>query len=175
MIAAEILAGRQGARLFHGGAGREIEEVESVRTRGGKYTSAEFGVDKFLNRGIGDRFTRVVRGESGGAYALAVTNGFARDAVFSKLVDEGARKDEIEERVDLAGKNVVRRFLPGLAPENSEDIDARQERAIAVGEMRGGCGCIAGEGVHGNDAEGMLVLGFGSGGAVVFFGRHEWT
>ena len=88
VIAAEILAGRQGARLFHPSAGREIEEVESVRAGGGKNTGAELGMDKFLNRGIGDRFTRVVRGERGGADALAVTNGFAGDAVFGELVDE---------------------------------------------------------------------------------------
>jgi hypothetical protein len=89
-----------------------------------------------------------------------MTDGLPGDAVFGELVDEGTRKDKVEEGVDLAGERGVGGTVPCRAPEDREDLDAGEEGAVAIGELRGGSGDVANVGVEGNDTDGVLDFGF---------------
>jgi hypothetical protein len=159
VIATEILA-RSGGALFHRGAWREVEEVKGVGIGGGEGAGGDFGLEEFLNCGIGDGLARLGRSQGCGADALAMSDGLPGDAVFGELVDEGTGEDKIEEGVDLAGERGVGRILPRCTPEDREDLDAGEQGAVAIGESRGGSGDVANVGVEGNDTEGVLDFGF---------------
>ena len=59
----------------------------------------------------------------------------AGHAVFGELRDQRARQNEIEELVDLPNLWVLR-LLPRRAPEDGENLDGGQQRAIAVVKIR---------------------------------------
>lgn len=137
MIATEILAG-SGDALFYVGAWREVEEVKGVEIGGGEGAGRDLALEEFLNRGIGDGLAGVGRSQGRCAGALAMTDGLSGDAVVGELVDEGTRKDKVEEGIDLAAERGVGGILPRCAPEDREDVGAGEEGAVAIGESRGG-------------------------------------
>ena len=73
-----------------------------------------------------------------GSAVRPVANRVCGDAVFRQLVDELARNDEIEERVEVTRKRRERIVPPCGAGVNGYGVDARQQRAAAVGHV---CGC----------------------------------
>ena len=141
VVAAEILAAGR-ATKFHLGAGRKKNEVERIGAGGRNRAVCELGFEQGLNGGILHGFARLGRGENFSADAFAVANGFSRDTVFGKLVEKLAGEDEIEEGVHLLAELRVGGVLPGRAPEEGEDFDVGEERAVAIGEVRRRCGGI---------------------------------
>jgi hypothetical protein len=164
VIAAEILTGGGAVAHGDGGAGREIEEIKSVGGGGGKDASIDLRLKHLLDGGVVDGVAGLGRSEIKGTDARAVANGLAGDAVLSELVDEGTGEDEIEEGDELLGKRSVSSGLPGVAPEDAEDLDVGEQRAIAVSELRGGSRRVADVRVERHNADGMLGFGFGGGG-----------
>jgi hypothetical protein len=163
VIAAEILAGG-GTALADRCAGREIQEIESVGGGSGKDAGVDLGLEHLLDGGVVDGIARFGRAEVEGADTLAMANGFARDAVFGELIDEGAGENEIEKGDELLREGNVGGGLPGGAPEDTEDFDTDKKRSIAIGEIRSGSGSVADMRVERNDADGVLRLDGGSGG-----------
>ena len=169
VIAAEILAGGGAVAHGHGGAGRKIEEIKSVGGGGGKDASIDLRLKHLLDGGVVDGVAGLGRSEIKGTDARAVANGLAGDAVLSELVDEGTGEDEIEEGDELLGKRSVSSGLPGVAPEDAEDLNVGEQRATAVSELRGRSRRVADVRVERHNADGML--GFGSGGGGGFLAR----
>ncbi len=148
------------ATKFHLGAGREKDEVERVGVGGRKGSVREFSFDQGLNGGILDGFAGLGGGQNFCADALAVADGFSGDTVFGELVEKRAGEDEIEEGVHLLAELRVGGVMPGGAPEEGEDFDVGEKRAVAIGEMRRGCGGITNVGMKRNDANRRLCLRF---------------
>ncbi len=94
------------------------------------------------------------------ADALAVADGFSGDAVLGELVEKRAGEDEIEEGVHLLAELRVGGVMPGGAPEEGEDFDVGEKRAVAIGEVGRGGGGITNMGVKRNDANRRLRLRF---------------
>ena len=159
VIAAKILATGRTA-LIHRGAGREKDEVERIDVRGRQGSVCELRFDQGLDRGILDGLAGLGSGENFCADAFAVADIFSGHAVFGELVEQRAGEDEIEEGVHLLAELRVGGFLPGCAPEEGEDFDVGEKRAIAIGEVRRGCGGIANVGMQGHDADGRFGLRF---------------
>jgi len=80
------------------------------------------------------------RRDRDGSYSRTVSDLLAGHAVFGELRDQRARQNEVEELIDLRNQRALR-LLPWRAPEDGENLDGGQQRAIAVGELgRGGGG-----------------------------------
>ena len=65
-----------------------------------------------------------------------MADGFAGDVVFGELVHEFAGENEIEEIVHVSHEWQICGVLPGFAPENREDLNIGQQRAIAISKLR---------------------------------------
>ena len=55
-----------------------------------------------------------------------------------ELIDERAGEDEVKKLVYFLHHRVLRRRVPSGPPENGEHLDGCHERAVAIGELRGG-------------------------------------
>ena len=148
------------AALLHRGAGRKKDKVERVGVGGRKGSVREFRFDQGLNRRILDGFAGLGRSENFCADALAVADGFSGDAVFAELVEKRAGEDEIEEGVHLLAEQRVGGIMPCCAPEEGEDLDVGEKRAVAIGEVGRGGGGIANVGMKRNDPDGRFRLRF---------------
>src|SRR5437588_12962337 len=106
-------------------------------------------------------------GQRDRAGAPAVADGIGGNAVLGELIDERAGEDAVEEGVQLWDQVALGRLLPGAAPEDGEDLDSSQQRAVAVGELRPGrrlpaTVTVTGEVIHrvdGDDADRIVVVG----------------
>src|SRR2546423_1297278 len=68
---------------------------------------------------------------------------FSGDAVFTELIHQRARENEVEEQIQVRDQRALRRLLPFGAPKNGEDLDGSKQRPAAVGKPRRDCRCHA--------------------------------
>lgn len=65
----------------------------------------------------------------------AVADRFSGDAVLSELIHQLAGENEIEKLIDLCAETAERRLLPSGAPEDCENFNGGEQRAVAVSEL----------------------------------------
>src|SRR5580704_12017377 len=82
--------------------------------------------------------------------------------VLAKLIDERTGEDEVKELVHFLHHRVLRGGIPSGAPENGEHLDGGHQRAVSIGELRGGSwsdGLRSGSGMQGDDSDRVGMRG----------------
>src|ERR1700694_887336 len=99
----------------------------------------EFLLRQLLNRTVFDGSVWSGRSQRHAARASAVADIFSGDAVFSELIHQPARENEVEERIQVRDNRALGRLLPFGAPKNGEDLDGSEQRPSPVGKPGRGC------------------------------------
>jgi hypothetical protein len=174
VIAAEHFAG-SAASLDDLHARRKKNEIEHVGSGGRERAGGDLRLDHLLNCGVLHGFAWGGGDESVGSDKQAVADFLAGDAVFAELVEELAAEDEIEKLVGAREQIALGRLLPRRTPENREDLNGGEQRAVAIGQVRSDLrgGCASGSRMQRDDADGVAMFSrrraFGA-----RFGRHPW-
>jgi hypothetical protein len=94
-----------------------------------------------LNRAVGDRMLQGRCRDRDRAGPSTVADRASWHAVFGQLINQMAGQDEIEKLIDRGRHAALRRLVPPWPPENREHLHRGQQRAISIGQLRGGGRC----------------------------------
>ncbi len=88
---------------------------------------------------------------------------FPGDAVFTELIHQRARENEVEEQIQVRDQRALRRLLPFGAPKNGEDLDGSEQRSTAISKPGRDCrsNALRLRAMEWHDADGVLQRGGG--------------
>src|SRR5260370_15957460 len=128
-----------------------------------KILGDDFLLQQLLNRTVLHGCIWSGRSECHSARASAMADIFPGDAVFTELIHQRARENEVEEQIQVRGQRALRHLLPCSAPKNGEDLDGSEQRAAAVSKPGGDCrrSALTLRAMEWHDPDGVLQRGGG--------------